>query len=480
MRLDDRAMTVLTGLILAIVVGMIAQQSSNIIDLFTTKYRAELADDYFLVKAGRPQELDLLLNDRLENVEGVIEIAAPPRCGKVTASRGIVIYEGGNACAGNVTFSYCVKGTESCEPAIVSMNVRKDRADIRVVAAAERPQPKPPTPTLVKAPVAEKAFVASLTAPEPVDPPPASVTATFLAIADALESQGGLSLDQTARHADEFVVAALDPEARLQPRAALRFVDQGARAPIQVPQATPEPDIKAGLQPLEISGEQAFADMAGCRAFVAARARPLALLEVNLSGACFANQQAEVHHAGLRFAAHFDADGKAAIRFPALHQTGEVLVYFPGAKTPLVARSRVPDLSGLHRSAVIIDKSTGLNLRAREYNPATRTNRLLHAADGQRADNTDGPGGRLTSYRGAGNQNIFVYSHPVVAGASRKFAELLLTGQRDKACNKTAQVETLLADGQPLPRHTVRIELPACTSGGSFESHLRDITIAAR
>ena len=130
MRLDDHLMTILTGLVLAILVGIMAQKSDYFIDAFTGERMAVAEDDNFIIRAGRDQVLDVLMNDSAPGA-GVapedLRIVSRPACGQIKTDQGKVLYSGSEECDGLITFSYCLEKSQSCTPAHVVLNVRPER-----------------------------------------------------------------------------------------------------------------------------------------------------------------------------------------------------------------------------------------------------------------------------------------------------------------------------------------------------------------
>lgn len=122
MRLDDHLMTVLTGLVLAIVVGALAQNSNAIVSVFGGDTVAMAADDNFTVRAGRAQSLDLTLNDQMTDTAN-LQIVTQPSCGMLDQQGNSLVFAGSAGCEGMVSFSYCLETGEGCAAAVVVLNV---------------------------------------------------------------------------------------------------------------------------------------------------------------------------------------------------------------------------------------------------------------------------------------------------------------------------------------------------------------------
>lgn len=135
---DDRFLTLATGLVLAIVVGTIAQQSDTLMSFFTGEKTGVAVDDQYTVRAGKDQILDVLSNDSLE---GEIQIVEAPRCGTVIPSSTGVNFVDSGSCIGTVNFVYCVDFEEICVSSNVTLTVINEDKEAEqqeeLLAAAE-------------------------------------------------------------------------------------------------------------------------------------------------------------------------------------------------------------------------------------------------------------------------------------------------------------------------------------------------------
>lgn len=127
MRLDDHMMTILTGLVFAIVLGTMAQNSDSMMALFSDEVEMQVEDDVFFVRAGTKTNIDLLANDYAEAAisSSQVRITANPTCGALDVSDEGVFFHSSNTCDGIVKFAYCVEAGGSCSPAEVLLNVRE-------------------------------------------------------------------------------------------------------------------------------------------------------------------------------------------------------------------------------------------------------------------------------------------------------------------------------------------------------------------
>ena len=77
---DDKMMTLLTGLVLAIFAGTMVQYGDSIISLLSGQTTESTEDDYFTALAGAEQQLDVLANDA---VRGPLAVTTVPACGEL-------------------------------------------------------------------------------------------------------------------------------------------------------------------------------------------------------------------------------------------------------------------------------------------------------------------------------------------------------------------------------------------------------------
>jgi len=152
---NDRFMTMATGLVLAIAVGTMAQNSASLMAFFTGEEVTVGNDDQFTVRAGKAQVLDVLAND---TQSGTVAIVEQPSCGTVRAGVGdtLEFFDSDN-CSGNVTFTYCVPTEGICEAFKVALNVINvedpvPAATTQIAAIAVQPTKTTPLPTQNTAP----------------------------------------------------------------------------------------------------------------------------------------------------------------------------------------------------------------------------------------------------------------------------------------------------------------------------------------
>lgn len=114
-------MTMATGLVLAIAVGTMAQNSGFVMAFLTGEDISAGTDDQYTIRAGKDQVLDVLANDKQF---GNISVIGQPDCGTVRAGQNNTLeFINSGSCTGDIKFSYCVPANGACEAFDVTLNV---------------------------------------------------------------------------------------------------------------------------------------------------------------------------------------------------------------------------------------------------------------------------------------------------------------------------------------------------------------------
>lgn len=110
-----------TGLVLAIAVGTMAQNSGSLMAFLTGEDISIGNDDQYTIRAGNDQVLDVLANDKQF---GNISVIDQPACGTVqTTQNNTLEFINSGSCTGDMKFSYCVPVAGACEAFNVTLNV---------------------------------------------------------------------------------------------------------------------------------------------------------------------------------------------------------------------------------------------------------------------------------------------------------------------------------------------------------------------
>ena len=193
MKLDDHLMTILTGLVLAVVVGTLAQESDTISELMGGEKTVAANDDVFFVKAGSERFLEILANDDISDPSMAIRVLDVPACGEVTVNDRGLSYAATDSCDGADHLTYCLVDDDTCHAASVTINLR---AAPLIAAAASIPVEEP-----VETPV-ETASKAGLV---PVEP-----EITLKPLGETVPIMDASSTEETS--ASAFVVSLNAPE----------------------------------------------------------------------------------------------------------------------------------------------------------------------------------------------------------------------------------------------------------------------------
>jgi len=130
---NDRMMTIFTGLILAVFAGTMVQYGDRFMAMLSGENQIQTSDDFYSVRSGSSQVLDVLANDE---IKGPIIVLDQPGCGTIALSGASqLLFSSTNECSGEVSFDYCVDGSDGCAPNSVTLNV------ISVAVAGAAPTP---------------------------------------------------------------------------------------------------------------------------------------------------------------------------------------------------------------------------------------------------------------------------------------------------------------------------------------------------
>lgn len=119
---DDRMMTILTGVVLTIALGAVAQRGDLFGDFgMATAYVPR--DDVVTVSSEGAYLIDVTANDEgAQPGDGNrILITESPRCGVVYRHQGAIAFEGAEACGGTQSMRYCVASGDECREAEVTL-----------------------------------------------------------------------------------------------------------------------------------------------------------------------------------------------------------------------------------------------------------------------------------------------------------------------------------------------------------------------
>lgn len=373
MSTDDHTMTVLTGAVFAVAIGVSVQNSSWLMEQFSPKvYRGAVADA-FVMRAGHSQKLDVLSNDDFKDVAS-FEIVDAPSCGIAQAIDGAINFIAGPECAGPVSFTYCVQANGSCEPANVALNIR---GTALTVAAAET-APQEPVKQRIKRVkrVAKKPSKTTASSSSVVDDRPVADASKPHLPKEQLNSPSRFTPQDEAapRLAQNAIVVA-------PPLLAPKFNEGDTQVTAMID--TTQPLLKFNAvtdvvaltdavttttqSQLGLSSRTATRLRGDCDVELRTQVRSGGIIHLSVEAPCFAGETARVQHAGLAYDLDANEWGMAEIEIPAFEVEAELLVSFEGNETGARVVQYVPEMSRLHRVALIWRGKAELGLHAFEF-----------------------------------------------------------------------------------------------------------------
>ncbi len=529
-KVNDHTMTILTGLVLTVTVGTLAQNSESIMASFTGGNMLAVQDDAFTVRAGKPQFLDVLLNDKLPQDMNVADLRVidQPSCGTVDPVNGQLQFLNSQECSGKVKFTYCMSGEEDCKTASVAVNILRRVAPGPVVASADETEVARSSPAIAPTFIAEAAPTTGLTPPDmpevapqiavaelqsTEDPrqnttvamadivsmetvsaepqfdggpgivPPAmeplvvtSVPITTLAIPNSTDSSPLSTTsngDSTAK--DDLVVAALVAPPILSPQPTPTPI--AVEAPVNVTLA----DVAVVTAPeVEIAAPD-------CAVAMTALPSVGGEIKVSITAPCLPNSPLLIRQGEFQFSANTDAAGIYEIAFPAFARNAEIRVSLPDGieKTAAVV---VPDAERFTRVALLWNGQLDLELHAAEYGARPGTPGYVWSGDPASLRQSRRTGGGYLQIFGSGESFAEIYTLPISKRAAKGTIDLSLHVADGATTCDTAvdlRVLRLQADGAASSADStnVRFTLAPCAdnmNGYEIVNALGDLRVAAR
>jgi len=493
-KVDDHMMTVLTGLVVAVVVGTLLQETSAISRFFGGAPAVEANNDVLFVRSDGTQTLDVTSNDTGISEGMNLRVLKEPTCGTVAADGLSLSYTPGASCDGTFRLTYCVLNGDECPSARVTFTVHDSYAE----GTSEQ------VTTVVAASQADagddgsvSALVATMDAPEPTDERASDpYLAAIASIVDwkpgdlALpDTPGALLLggqvaepDPTASSkylwSPKSKVEAAEKKAGLAPPqgadeqpiitglAAVLVAPDTRNLPLSNTPQTPEAVLPSLTSNGDLGAAQpidgqltATSDTAQetCPVDMSVEPRPGARLDIVLSGGCLSGEELLLSHGGVQFAIRMTSTGKQSISIPALAQFDDVeLTTMDGT---LLGRqpAQPEDFDELHRFAVVLEKASQSTLIATERTRTTGLVREVTLRNFITHQDAVGLGrGYIRAYEAAKGQRIEVYTLPVSERTTLPDVTLKIRRKNDDFCGepleaKIAEAGTLLMQVVQMP-----------------------------
>ncbi len=528
---DDKFMTLATGIVLAIVVGTMAQNSDSLMAFLSGEKVGIAHEDQFTVRAGNDQILDVLANDTLV---GNVTVVDQPSCGTVSNVDGTALrYSDSAGCSGDFIFTYCVEKDDSCESSQVALNViaglpttastqidQENVEPVEVVEATTEAAIIVPetisTPTLSEPAIADTTIVAvntvatpeivEVTETQPVIPngPAPIVMANLpdgfldvahggesgLLMSDAINvSANDSSNNNNATDSSDLVVEMaaqiLLPGAQIG--SSVNDGTQGTQTSDQalsdnlftanLETSTPPSEETVEVASLPATDETTASDLnfqplqADCEVNLTTSARPGAAILIHVDSACRKNQVAMVSHSGFNFSTRLDDVGGASFTIPAFDEDALVTISFDdGAEAE--SSVLVRDAGDLERMAIIWSVPVNLDLHAFEDNAAEDSEGHIWAENQRRYRDTLTSGGGFLELFGdptiIGGTMAEVYSLPTNRLRQQTIVSMdLRINDATTYCDQKAILRTIRTENGRALKREFNLLMPDCGSASA-------------
>ncbi len=364
MSTDDHTMTILTGAVFAVVIGVSVQNSSWLMDQFAPKVYEGAAADAYVMRAGHSQNLDVLSNDDFAS-DASFRIVDGPACGTATFVKDKIAFIAPSTCTGEVTFSYCVETNGTCEPAEVALNIRGVAGSTTQVAEVKKEEvPKPRIKRIQRKKPSKQDERTVADASKPYLPTDQIPAAGRLAPPDEraprLTQAAGVVapplLAPDFDKAETTVQAKIDTTLPLLPFNAVTDVVALADA------ETVTTRNSLGLHTrtdTRLRGD--------CSVRLETQVQTGGIIKLSVDAPCFAGQAGRVQHAGLAFDIKTDKTGAVELEIPAFDTDAEMLVFFGNLQNGARIVQTVPEMKRMQRVALVWKGKAELGLHAFEF-----------------------------------------------------------------------------------------------------------------
>lgn len=209
-----------------------------------------------------------------------------------------------------------------------------------------------------------------------------------------------------------------------------------------------------------------------------------AMVRLELSAHCLANERFTLHHNGLMVTAITDDEGRSELIVPALSAEPVFIVAFMNGEGA-VATAKVPEFTQYDRVVVQWKGQSGLQLHAREGGADYGSDGHVWAEAPR--DMTTGAGGflvRLGDARAAEPLMADVYSYPTGTNPDAQVTLSVEAQVTQANCMKDVEAQTLEfpVNGKTRSQDLI-LSIPDCDAAGDFlvlKNLLNDLKVAAR
>lgn len=456
---DDHTMTVITGAVFAVAIGVSVQNSSWVMDQFAPKVYDGAVADAYVMRAGHSQNLDVLSNDDFKT--GALKrIVAAPSCGTATFVNEKIAFIAPSSCSGEVAFTYCVEANGTCEPAEVALNIRG--GDALVVAKAEPKQKreirrKEPAPKKTKAVVDDRPIA---DASKPNLPAEQTQFAERLAPADEqaprLTEAAGVVAPPLL--APDFNSAETTVQAKIETTAPQLSFNAVTDVVALVDAAT-----VTTSNPLGLATRTDTRLRGDCDVRLETQVLSGGVIQLAVEAPCFAGQIGRVQHAGLVFDITTNEWGMGELEVPAFDAEAEMLVFFGASQTGARIVQQVPEMSRLRRVALVWNGAADLGLHAFEFGADAGSRghvNLVNRRDYESAVQIEG--GYLSRMNVRSDTMADIYTLPAGTGTAGG-AVSLAVATRGQACDSDVSFMTVHAEpGEEVTSRAYELSSDAC------------------
>ena len=140
MKIDEQMMTVLTGLVVALVLGALIQETGTLSRFFGGAQQVSAKDDVLYVRATGPHTLDVIANDKGVAPGMNLRLLSEPDCGSASVDGQTLTFAPEAGCKGALRLTYCIETADGCSEAKVNLTVHNTKTAL----ASVRPQEQSP------------------------------------------------------------------------------------------------------------------------------------------------------------------------------------------------------------------------------------------------------------------------------------------------------------------------------------------------
>ncbi|WP_370399599.1 hypothetical protein [Sulfitobacter sp. JB4-11] len=225
-----------------------------------------------------------------------------------------------------------------------------------------------------------------------------------------------------------------------------------------------------------------------CDITVDARPVAAAMVDLQMTAACFPNERVTVHHNGMIFTETTADDGSVQLVVPALSEEAVFIFAFANGDGA-VAQTQVEELGNFDRAVLQWKGNAGFEIHAREFGADYgEPGHLWRGAPGDISNAVAGKGGVLIQLGDKEAADPFlaeVYSFPRDAeGLSGSIALSVETEVTAQNCGVEIEAQSLEVQAQgKIKTQNVTLPVPACDAVGSFlvlNNLLQDLKVASR